>query len=415
MLAAIRRRLVHDDGLSLVEILVALFLLALVLMGLASTMTASLASITRDEQRVRATQLANQLLEDLRVVPWDDLGFYAGDGGYQAVFDGADTVTLTGVRPSGSRAPLPGPRTVTRDGVQYTTMLNAVWYDESGDGQAPSDPDPHDAKRTHVTIAWTDRSGAVRSFDSEAIRVPTVAEVPAPSGTPSPSPTASPSPSPSPTTGMQISDYTISPTIVTITPSGDTQSDINVSVTTSLPVATPTLTYNTVTVGMQEVVGSGSTQWTHIVAAGNGTFNPGDYTFTVTANGSAESDSESKAVTFVQPVLDPVLIRTPTLTPAAPLCVSGTGGNRRLRQNVTVRFEVDGVSSGATVRVAWSRDTGSTAATATGPGSTGTLYEAVIPANQRFRDLTTTVTITARRTVDSAEAQESYVYQVLSC
>ncbi|MDQ3709180.1 MAG: prepilin-type N-terminal cleavage/methylation domain-containing protein [Actinomycetota bacterium] len=415
MLAAIRRRLVHDDGLSLVEILVALFLLALVLMGLASTMIASLASITRDEQRVRATQLANELLEDLRIVPWDDLGFYAGDAGYQSTFDGADTVTLTGGRPSGSQAPLPGPQTVTRDGVQYTTTLNAVWYDEAGDGLAPTDADPRDAKRTHATVAWTDRGGAVRSFDSEAIRVPTVAEVPAPSGAPSPSPTASPSPSPSPTPGIQISDYTISPTIVTITTSGDTQSDINVSVTTSEPVATPTLTYNTVTVGMLEVVGSGGTQWTHIVAAGNGTFSPGDYTFNVTANGSLGSDSESKVVTFVQPVLAPVLIRTPTLTPAAPLCVTGIGGSRRLRQNVTVRFEVDGVSTGATVRVAWSRDTGSTTATATGPGSTGMLYEAVIPADHRFRDLATTVTITATRTVDSVVAQESYVYQVLSC
>ena len=79
MLTRIKQRIDADEGLTLIEMLVAFFIVAIVLTALTSTLMASLRSIVSSESRLRATQLANEVLEELQAWDWDDLENYEPD------------------------------------------------------------------------------------------------------------------------------------------------------------------------------------------------------------------------------------------------------------------------------------------------------------------------------------------------
>ncbi len=67
------RRVAFEDGFSLVELLVAIFLFGLVLMALTGVLISSTQSIGDQRLRAAATRLATSRLEDLRGVGFDDL------------------------------------------------------------------------------------------------------------------------------------------------------------------------------------------------------------------------------------------------------------------------------------------------------------------------------------------------------
>ena len=409
-----RRRLADDRGMSLVEMMVSILILGVVLSAFASTLTTALMSLTRDEARVRATHLANEVAENLRATAWDDLGFYADDAGYAATYTDAsgthDTVELGPTRAS-SPGPLPGPQPVTTpDGMTYTTIIDVYWQDDELDGLAAldADGDLHDVKAFHVAVQWSVRG---RSFELETdgLRPPTLDEVPL---APTPAPTSTIAPG-----TFGIVDFTVLPTAVTISPSGTTQQAMVASVTTSLPAIVPNLAYNGTSIGMQEVVGSSGTQWTHEIAAGNSTFMPAVYDFVVTATGVAGgTDTATQPVEFTQPVMIDVQVLTPT--PAPGTVVLCTGSNKTLAP-LTLQFDVLGLfnSPNDTVTMQWTDPAGSATAgfVASRAAGDGTVWEATIPAGTRFNKSVTTVTIRATRAVDGAVAAESYVYTVGSC
>src|SRR5680860_1241592 len=216
MTIRIHRRLTADHGMSLIEMMVAILILGVVLSAFASTLTTALVSLSRDETRVRANHLANELAEDLRAAAWDDFNFYADDPGFSTGYRDAsgthDTVELGPTRGT-NIGPLPGPQTTTVDGISYTTTANIYWRDDEvdGTGAADVDGDLHDVKAFHVLVQWSTR-GQSQQLTTEGVRPPTIDEMPV---LPTPAPTATVAPG-----TFAITGFTVLPTAVSISPSG---------------------------------------------------------------------------------------------------------------------------------------------------------------------------------------------------
>ena len=64
------RRSPGDDGFTLVELVVAMFVISFVLLGLMALQTSALVTSAQSRQRVQATAVANQTMEQLRALPW---------------------------------------------------------------------------------------------------------------------------------------------------------------------------------------------------------------------------------------------------------------------------------------------------------------------------------------------------------
>lgn len=64
------RRAPGDDGFTLVELIVAMFVISFVLLGLMALQTSALVTSAQSRQRVQATAVANQTMEQLRALPW---------------------------------------------------------------------------------------------------------------------------------------------------------------------------------------------------------------------------------------------------------------------------------------------------------------------------------------------------------
>lgn len=62
-----------DEGFTLVELIVAMFVIAIILTSLAMVQTRAMVTIAQAKERQQATALANQTLEQLRALPWDTL------------------------------------------------------------------------------------------------------------------------------------------------------------------------------------------------------------------------------------------------------------------------------------------------------------------------------------------------------
>src|SRR5690625_2721876 len=60
----------HDDGFSLVELVVAMAIIGGVLLGLVTLQTKAMVTIAQAKERQQATAIANEVLEQLRALPW---------------------------------------------------------------------------------------------------------------------------------------------------------------------------------------------------------------------------------------------------------------------------------------------------------------------------------------------------------
>ncbi len=393
--------------MSLVEMLVAMFILAVSLTALASSIITSLTAMSRDERRVRATQLANEELETLQGMPWDATGFYADDAGYTATAGGAQTVTL-GLNRAGAThaasAPTPT-ETFVRDGITYSVTRQITWVDDPADGVAPSDIDPNDLKTFSVDIAWDDR-GRPGTFTNTAQRAPSVEEVPLTTATAPP------------VVGFSIVSYDVSPVEVGISPSGRTMQAINIELTTSEPATTVTLTLGQssgpVDVPMTPVGGSPATEWIYQVPIGDNSYVVGESDFTVRANDSSGGvASQTKKVRFIQQYPATVTILTPSPAPPSALCV-GTSGSAKndLWANKTLQFTVQGLVSG-TARLDWTATSGFANATVVGTSGDDVTFRVTVPAGTRFNQSNSSFTFRAVRTADGVTATETYVYDVV--
>lgn len=377
MRARWRRRLAGDDGLSLVEVLVAFVLLGVVMSASAGFFTTSLRALQQAEGRTKATALANEELENLRGLPWSAVGFYGDDDFSGAMPD--RTVLLADARPADSRAPLPV-ETVSRAGVDFTVRRSIVWNED-----IPTTSEVHEFKYLAVTVDWSDR-GQPRSIGVESQRTPTPDE-------------------------QKPSDFVLSllkvqPELVYINDDGTLVGQLDLTALTSAPADFVVARYVQRGDTEETVRSLGSTDyvnWTGAVTPAHGdTFRNGDMVFTFVATRASPYEQEVIGTTLAR-FLQPVVVTDLQLSPSS-VCVAPDESTPA----VDVAVHVNGLVDEDAVTVSW--DGGTTQAQQVAATDAGSSLSAIIPTGS-YTD-TTAVTVTGVRASDGHTATASATLQV---
>jgi len=163
-----RQRAHNQDGFTLVEVIVAMFVLLVGILGVLSLLTGALQSTAGNNERVGATNLARELVEVTRGLEYEDLTTNLVTTRLQS----------RGVLGSGS------PWTIDRRGVTYTITQSTCAYDDPADGYGASAPqnactarvagadsNGDDFRRTTFAIAWTDARGKAKTASQSTLIV----------------------------------------------------------------------------------------------------------------------------------------------------------------------------------------------------------------------------------------------------
>lgn len=157
----------NEDGLTLVEMMVALLVIGVVLAAMASVSIAAMYSMQRSERVVDSTQLGNEVLEEHLALPYDVLGHYtteATDHFGASTFEGEALVLFPDPSERDDRVPFPS-RTETRNGVEFEVETAVTWIDD------PATTSDQDYKRISVLLSWEQR-GVERTARTEGTRSP---------------------------------------------------------------------------------------------------------------------------------------------------------------------------------------------------------------------------------------------------
>lgn len=258
----------QDDqaGLGLVEMMVAIMIIGLVFTAMAGSLTTSLRSIHRDQTRVQATAVGNELLEELQGLPFRLAAFYsdeATDEFGSLTHDGEAIAVIPPESPRDPRVPSPGPRDLTRDGRSFVAETMITWVDDPADGEGSADADDTtDYKRFVVDLTWQER-GRTRTATVEALRAPTASEQPLGTG--------------------------IDPDIVPISdrPDGKISQDFTVLAEAEEPQQTVEVSFlereASTPTGLFLNDGGGGLSWSLAITSGNYRFANGETLFTFTA------------------------------------------------------------------------------------------------------------------------------------
>ncbi len=151
-----------EEGFTLIELVVALALLALVVAPLAEVFYTGIGTSSTDRIRAVAIGLASRTSQELAAVPYGNLGFYGDQPGFTATWESSDaasdtvpdtsnTVELASTTPTGT-TPLVDPVSqVTQSATSFTIQRFVTWADAvTSAGQV----DEGAYKRTTVLVCW---------------------------------------------------------------------------------------------------------------------------------------------------------------------------------------------------------------------------------------------------------------------
>ena len=93
----------REAGFTIVEMVVALAILAMVMAPLARVYWSSIRTAGAASHRTDGSSIASREIESMHAVPYAQVGFYADQPGYVSTFEGLNTVSL------GSTSPTSGP------------------------------------------------------------------------------------------------------------------------------------------------------------------------------------------------------------------------------------------------------------------------------------------------------------------
>ncbi|MDX6689498.1 MAG: hypothetical protein QOG15_955 [Solirubrobacteraceae bacterium] len=153
-----------NDGFTIIEVMVASFVLIVGVLGVLSMFTGALQQTAASNKRVAGTNLARELVETARSLDYDDLTIVA---------------SRLQARGLGSGSPW----TISRRGVTYTVTATTCAFDDPSDGYAASPPtnacnantagtdsNGDDFRRVTFTLSWQDR-GSPRSLKQTTLIV----------------------------------------------------------------------------------------------------------------------------------------------------------------------------------------------------------------------------------------------------
>lgn len=201
----------NEHGLTLIEMMIAIFVIAIVMMAMAATAIAAQRSMQTSERVVLATQLGNEILEGYLARDFEDLGLYTDDvatafGAGATTYDGDALVVFPQpTTPDYDRVPQALQTFPDQDGVAYEARTAIMWT-------ADQDPSVTDQfKRIVVELSW-DARGEVRTSTVAAL----VARNPA----------------------EQMLTVVVEPDTVAISDTGTQHEDFTISVTAKDPQST---------------------------------------------------------------------------------------------------------------------------------------------------------------------------------
>lgn len=368
--------------MSISELLVALFLLAISLTAFASVIVSSVRSVAHNEREVAATAVGVQVIEELQTLEWDVAHLYDNEVAATSPLPGIDrwrsrldsggelegreltvtpgysgSVSLTNPERD-ERVPAPTDA-LEREGNTYFVDRYITWADRDDDGTV-------ETKRFTVTTSWVDVDGETRSISTVADRVPTQEEAASTFG------------------GTRVILFAISPDPAEL--DKDTAEHLlplKVSVWTNEGVTDGALTVphldatdddilqtSTLTMTPSEAAGAGWARWDTEIAARTYRFWNGqvDLTFTATTTEGTALEGTAALNTFDGPVDEKPGETAPTASPSpspspttspSPLppedvafistptigsiCVSG--GSWKLAEDLTITAQVQGLPS----------------------------------------------------------------------
>jgi len=121
------------NGFTLVEVLIGTTLMLIVFLGIFGLIRLAFKMVGQSKARITATALANQKIELVRNLSYNDVG------------------TIGGI-PAGT---IPETEDITQNRIIYTVKTTVVYIDDPFDGLAPTDPLPTDYKRVKVNVSWS--------------------------------------------------------------------------------------------------------------------------------------------------------------------------------------------------------------------------------------------------------------------
>ncbi|MGH3442635.1 MAG: type IV pilus modification PilV family protein [Nitriliruptorales bacterium] len=167
-----RKRLDEEDGLSLVEILMAMTILSVVLLGVATTAVSSVASLRISRERQQATAAASAAIEQARSYGYRDIAHPVGEVDASDPYvtgtdpyyfdhdgDGSDAEELI-TAAGGQVTPY---LTTSADG-RLTTRVFVTWYDDPATTAVS-----RDARRITAVTTWSDAGGPEREVRESTI------------------------------------------------------------------------------------------------------------------------------------------------------------------------------------------------------------------------------------------------------
>jgi len=154
MVRGIRRNVLNqrEEGFTLVELVVAMFILGIVLIALIGVQLSAMITITDATRRQQATSYANEAMETLRAMPWDTLnkgnvpGFHTANGNIDPYYVGTNTAGVVKV-----------------DGATYTVRLAAT---NAQDLSTPRTPLFDSFGSNHMVMSDPEKPGV--TFDVRA-------------------------------------------------------------------------------------------------------------------------------------------------------------------------------------------------------------------------------------------------------
>jgi hypothetical protein len=119
-------------GQTLIGIILSTAIFAILAHAIFTLTTSSFRLVSFSRARIGARQLAQEKIEQIRNMPYEDIG------------------TVDGI-PSGN---LEQSENITRNGLNYTVNPSVIYIDDPFDGVSPADLLPTDFKRVRVAVSW---------------------------------------------------------------------------------------------------------------------------------------------------------------------------------------------------------------------------------------------------------------------
>jgi len=126
----------NERGQTLIEILVAMAILSILAQSIFTVVSTSLNYVSFNRARITARHLAQEKIELIRNLPYDNIG-------------------TTGGIPNG---PIPQEETISRNGLTFRVKTTIIYIDDPYDQTSPNDLLATDYKRVRVEVSWNSLS-----------------------------------------------------------------------------------------------------------------------------------------------------------------------------------------------------------------------------------------------------------------